>query len=349
MARASRAKSIPKPAPLALSVPASAEASAAPTSPAVSTPGQGRSAWDRFFFTPADPLPLALVRILVALPVAWSVLWLGIDLADTLGPRAWASSTTADALLPPHGWSLWLLLPESLLRPAWVVNLLAVVLLAVGFASPVIAVVAWLFAVSTLRRIPVMLFGFDIVSTTWLLYLAVCGASGQAISLDRWIKSRWPRWPFIPRLERPTVSANLGLRLIQLHLCLIYASAGLSKLRGTPWWDGTALGMLLGNTEFRPLDLSFLAEHPRLLEFGTHAALALELAYPILVWFRGWRHWVVGSAILMHVGIAVMMGLTEFSMIMIAANLAFVSGPWFRKRFAPRRAASSHIAAGIES
>jgi hypothetical protein len=288
-------------------------------------------AWERFFFTPADPLPLALVRIVVAVTVAWSILWLGIDLADTFGPHAWANPQTARVMMPPHTWSLWLILPDGLLLLAWGVNLACVLLLALGLLSPVVAVLTWVFAVSTLRRIPVMLFGFDIVSTTWLLYLAVCGASGQSLSLDRWLKNRWPRWPFVPRMERPTTSANLGLRLIQLHLCLIYASAGLSKLRGTPWWDGTALGMLLGNTEFRPIDLSFLANHPRFLELGTHTALALELTYPILVWFRGWRPWMVGAALLMHTGIAVMMGLTEFSLVMIAGNLAFVSGAWLRK------------------
>jgi hypothetical protein len=165
-----------------------------------------------------------------------------------------------------------------------------------------------------------MLFGFDNVIATWLLYLAATGAGGQAYALR--LPNRRRREP------RPTVSANLGLRLIQLHLCLIYASAGLAKLQGRPWWDGTAVGMLLGNSEFRAFDLGFLADHPHALELATHATVWLELLYPVLIWFRGWRPWLMAAAVMMHVGIALAMGLTEFSLAMIAGNLAFLRPEW---------------------
>jgi hypothetical protein len=174
------------------------------------------------------------------------------------------------------------------------------------------------------------------MNATWIFYLAMSGASGQALSLDR-VVARWRarrqvgigRHPFAGLTEGDsaprTVSANLGLRLIQLHLALVYGSAGLSKLMGTEWWNGTALEMILLTPEFRRLNPSWFLAHPSLLQLATHAGLALEIAYPVLIWIRPLRPLVLGSVVLMHLGIDLMLGLTEFGLSMVAANIAFVA------------------------
>lgn len=285
-------------------------------------------AWDEFFFSPTDPTPLALVRIATGLLLLWSFLWMGVDLGAWLGPDGWIDPESAREALPPTGWSFWLWLPSGLTAPVYGLVLVVLVSFTLGFGSRTAALLAWAAVVSTNRRVPVMLFGFDNIVATWTLYLAASFACGQALSLDLWLRRR--RQPVGSSLPRVSVSANLGLRLIQLHLCLIYASAGLAKLQGTPWWDGSALAMLLGNSDFRPFDLDFLANFPALLQLGTHLTIALELLYPILIWFRGWRPWVLAGALGMHVGIALSMGLTEFSLAMVVGNLAFVPSEWFQ-------------------
>ena len=40
---------------------------------------------------------------------------------------------------------------------------------------------------------------------------------------------------------KPAITANLAIRLIQVHFCVIYAYAGLSKLQGGAWWSGEAV------------------------------------------------------------------------------------------------------------
>jgi hypothetical protein len=289
-------------------------------------PGAAR-AWDTFFFTSADPRPLACIRIATGLLLLWSFLWLGADLSAWLGPEGWIDPGTAREMLPPTAWSFWLWLPPGLIAPAYGLVLAVLVAFTLGFASPVSAALAWAAVASTNRRVPIMLFGFDSVVATWAFYLAVSTASGQAFSLDRLLRRRRRGGPDLP--TEPTVSANLGLRLIQLHLCLIYASAGLAKLQGTPWWDGSALGMLLGNSDFRPFDLDFVADFPSLLQLGTHLTIALELLYPILIWLPAWRPWMLLGALGMHASIALSMGLTEFSLVMLVGNLAFVPPRWF--------------------
>jgi predicted DCC family thiol-disulfide oxidoreductase YuxK len=60
--------------------------------------------------------------------------------------------------------------------------------------------------------------------------------------------------------------------------------------------------------------------------------LALELLYTILIWIRITRPLMLLGAAGLHLGIAVMSpGLAEFTLAMLAANLAFVPGAWLRR------------------
>ena len=47
--------------------------------------------------------------------------------------------------------------------------------------------------------------------------------------------------------------ANIAIRMLQVHFCFIYMSSGLSKLKGTMWWDGTAGWFTVANPEFSPI------------------------------------------------------------------------------------------------
>jgi predicted DCC family thiol-disulfide oxidoreductase YuxK len=304
--------------------------------------------WDRVFFTPADPTALGLMRVAVGLLLLWSLGIAGFDLRAFFGSDGWIDPAILREFLAeraPWAWSFWFWVPDGWLGPAWVACLVVLVLFTVGLGSRVTAVLAWVIVVSTSRRVPMTLFGFDQIVSTWTLYLAVTGASGQAVSLDRFL-ARWRRsraefarrrregkrldGVIPPGAPEPTVSANLALRLIQMHLALIYGMAGLSKLQGASWWNGTAIERLLSNSEFRPFDLTWLAAFPLLLNLATHLSLALEISYPVLVWDRRLRPLVLALAVGMHVGIGLMMGLYEFAAVMIVGNLAFVPGSWLR-------------------
>jgi hypothetical protein len=307
--------------------------------------------WDAFFFTPSDPTPLALIRIVTGLLLLWSLGITGLDLHDALGTTAWDDPQTVRAMLNPGAWSFWLDVPDALLRPAWVVAMIVLAMFLLGLFSRWTAPLAWIIVVSTSRRTPTMLFGFDGIIATWTFYLAVCGASGHALSLDRWLARRRANRagrPLGP--PGPTIAANLGLRLLQLHLCLIYGMAGLAKLQGASWWDGSAIGKLLGNSEFRPFDLTWLATDPAaeyVLNLATHLALWTEIGYVALIWVRGLRPLVLISVVMMHLGIALTMGLTEFSLAMIVGNLAFVPAHWLPS--AIRGGGGSEQVSGLQS
>jgi hypothetical protein len=166
------------------------------------------------------------------------------------------------------------------------------------------------------------------------MYLAV-GPSGDAFSLDRWLAGRRAGSPLPVRCSW---SANLALRLIQIHLCIIYLFAGMAKLTGPAWWDGTALWMALGNMEYQSLDMTWLADWPRLINLMTHVTLFWELSYSALIWPRLTRGVVLALAIPLHMGIAICLGMVTFGLAMLIANLAFVPSSWVRA-LSPERAA----------
>jgi predicted DCC family thiol-disulfide oxidoreductase YuxK len=304
--------------------------------------------WNDFFFSAADPTALGLLRLAIGLLAGWSLFVLGLDLNDYFGSTGWAEPSAIRALGRPLSWSFWFLVPDGWLTLVWWVCLAIFVMFAAGLFSRVTAVLSWVIVVSTVRRVPVALYGFDQILSALVFYLAVTGASGQAVSLDRF----WRRWrqaraeagrvtkhrgagarviPEEPGAPRPTVPANLGLRLIQLHLVVIYGMAGLSKLQGPSWWTGLAIWKTMTTGEFVSIDFTALAAWPVLINVLTHASLTLEIVYPVLVWVRILRPLLLAGVVAMHVGIAIMSpGLFEFALAMIAANLAFVSGSWLR-------------------
>ena len=175
-----------------------------------SLPGQSpRSiirAWSEFFFAPADPTSLGLIRFAVGLLAFWSLLVFGLDLQDYFGSTGWADPDVIRSHQGPLTWSFWFMVPDSWLRSVWCLCLAVLALFTVGLFSRVTAVLCWVIVVSTVRRVPIALYGFDQVLSTLALYLAVAGASGQAVSIDRFLR-RWRQ--ACCRLSGVQVGANL--------------------------------------------------------------------------------------------------------------------------------------------
>src|SRR5437870_4514660 len=122
-------------------------------------------------------------------------------------------------------------------------------LFTLGFATRVTAFLTWFAVLNYIHRDWAVIFGVDTMIAILLLYLAI-GPSGAALSLDRllarWWKGRRAGGGLAPPVPPPpSVTANVAIRLLQIHLCIIYAAAGFSKLAGPAWWNGTALWNVL--------------------------------------------------------------------------------------------------------
>jgi hypothetical protein len=162
------------------------------------------------------------------------------------------------------------------------------------------------------------LFGLDQINGFLALYLAV-GPSGDAFSLDAWLARRRGA-----AADRRSVMANIAIRLIQCHMCVVYLFAGLGKLLGPSWWAGTALWGAFANFEYQTLDMTWVAWHPLVVNLITQTILVWEISYIALVWPRLTRPLVLAMSVPLHLGIAVCMGMITFGLIMLVGNLAFV-------------------------
>jgi hypothetical protein len=187
-----------------------------------------------------------------------------------------------------------------------------------------------------------MLFGVDTMMTVLLLYLMI-GPSGAALSLDRVISRWWGRRenrhfsssPSSSFAATPRLSANIAIRMMQIHLCIIYFISGISKLQGGTWWNGTAVWNVLGNFEFAPMHMPEYVAALRLMcqndlffnvciNGAGVATLAFEIAYPFLVWKPNTRWLCLAGAIFLHGFIGLFMGLKTFSLMMLVFNMAFL-------------------------
>jgi hypothetical protein len=246
--------------------------------------------------------------------------------------------------------------PEAM----WVVHILTIivaVLFTIGFATRISAAALWFGSLNYIQRNPTMVFGVDTMMTIMLLYLMI-GPSGAAFSVDNlirrwWVKAKpgfvqgWYRLlrkpvpslaeiePAAPVVIAPSVSANLAIRLLQIHVGIIYLVAGLSKLLGNSWWTGEALWGTLGNFEFAPMQfeiyrtfLGFLGQYQWmyaiLMTGGGLFTLAFEIGYIFLIWQPRTRWLFLAAAILLHGFIGLFMGLKTFSMMMLVMNMAFL-------------------------
>jgi hypothetical protein len=177
-----------------------------------------------------------------------------------------------------------------------------------------------------------MLFGQDAMMIILLTYLMI-GPSGAALSVDRWLKKRKAGPEGAPLV--PLTSANLAIRLMQVHFCIIYGASGLSKLQGSAWWNGTALWSTIANYSFAPMNIGlyndfliFISKHRWLWEIllsgGALFTLFLEIGFPFLVWVKRWRWIMVSGAVLLHTGIGLSMGLITFSLFMLTMLYSFI-------------------------
>ena len=110
----------------------------------------------------------------------------------------------------------------------------------------------------------------------------------------------------------------------------MFLVSGADKLRGGSWWGGYSVWIALTNVTFGAIPLGWLAGHFGVVRALTWLTVAFELLYPVLVWPRLTRPWILAGALLLHAGFAAMLGLWAFSLAMLAAHAAFL--PWPRRR-----------------
>lgn len=301
----------------------------------------GLRGWNRFWFAPADPATLGLIRLLTGILLLYThAVWtLGLD--DFFGDRSWVTREAIETLTPhdaddhpqtSFAWSYfwWIdsLPPPWSGRVLWAAHLTALavfILLTLGLFSRTMALAAFLAVVAYIHRVRATEFGLDQVNGMLAMYLWI-GPCGGAWSLDR----LWAAWRHRRRTgqplpaAQPSVSANLAIRLLQLHLCVVYLFSALGKLQGVTWWSGQALWYVLANPEYHAFPVEWLAHWPVLGALLTQIVLYWELFFCVLIWSPRLRPLVLTLAVPLHLGIAFGLRILPFGLGMLIACLSFL-------------------------
>jgi len=320
---------------------------------------------DKFWFTPAEPHTIALMRLLTGFLIFYITFCYSFELLAFVGPDGFINQKLAEDfrkdtpmfVMAPE-WTentieitktnlSWSIFYHSM-NPYWIWIfhigfLIANLFMGIGLFSRTSTIISWFGALCYVHRAPTALFGMDAMIIILLFYMMIA-PGGEIYSLDYYLqklrrkKAGDPNWDSQPK---PLVLTNFVTRMIQIHFCIIYLAAATSKLQGSSWWNGTALWGVLANYSFNPMHISlytsllvFLTKHKVLWEIimtsGCIYTLVLETSFPFLVWNRNLRWLYICGSILLHTGIGILMGLTTFSICMITLVLAFIPPEFIR-------------------
>src|SRR4051794_35580850 len=248
------------------------------------------SGWYRYigidtWFRPVSARPLAGLRVGLPLLLLTHLVWLSSDILSLHGSRGIIPWELTDLLRDPWVPGLSTLakafLPLGISVHTAIVLLLSgyagsLLSLALGFHTRLSAFVAWGLHLSLMTSGFASFYGVDQLANTFLFYLLVF-------------------W------REETIALGC-LRVMQIHLCVIYLSAGLFKALGSQWWNGEAVWQAVSQPAFRTFDLSWLARHswiPTLAGWGT---LVVEIGYALFIWPRRTRKAWCLATIGLHIG-----------------------------------------------
>ncbi len=284
-----------------------------------------RSGWNRFWFSAVDPATTSLIRLLAGSIIFYAHLVWTLDLSGFFGATSRISPEFVSRFHDPlrtgqhFAWSFWTGIESPVMM--WIVHIASLIVLAmfmVGWFSRITSVLTFMITLSYTHRVPGTLFGLDQINSLLAMYLML-GPCGARFSVDRWIAKRRGA-----ATVSKSVTANISVRLIQVHLCVIYLFAGLGKLQGISWWEGTAMWLALANYEYQTIDMTWLRRWPWVINGLSHLTVAWELSYIALIWPRLTRPIMLALAVPLHMGIALCLGMITFGLIMLVTNIAFI-------------------------
>jgi predicted DCC family thiol-disulfide oxidoreductase YuxK len=301
----------------------------------------------------ADRYELVTTRLIAArglavLRIGYGSLWVLFLLREWVerdamwGPGApWSQALDRQYAAQAH-WSglirLWLTAVANLTPTEF--NLFYLVAIAVGVAFTLgwhTRVASILFAVIVValeNRSPMLTDGGDNVLTLMSVYLAF-SACGTYWSLDARRRAAKPPKPARPDWRGElaeawrrmlTVAHNGAVLAVAAQICVIYGTAGFLKVQGSMWQDGSALAYVLRLGWFHPWPglSAWLAGHAILVAIAGYVTVFVQAGFPFIVFSPRLKYPALAVLVLMHLSIAVLLGLPFFSAMMLVGDAIFL-------------------------
>ncbi|MFJ2619396.1 HTTM domain-containing protein [Glutamicibacter sp. NPDC087344] len=157
-----------------------------------------------------------------------------------------------------------------------------------------------------------------------LIYLIFADLS-QRWSVDSWLRKR--KGKKRREFEFATILHNVALCLVVAQLCIVYFEAGMYKIQGALWQDGTAMYYPISSEAYGifPWLSELITWNTWAVVLITYFTVIIQVAFPFMLFNKISRRIALLAVLGMHIGIAVVMGLPFFSGIMASADAVLVS------------------------
>jgi len=112
------------------------------------------------------------------------------------------------------------------------------------------------------------------------------------------------------------------IRVLKIHICLIYFFAGISKTNSFDWMSGTAVFEII-NVLGTGFAIPKFTQTSILNNIMTYASMAVELAAPWLLWHKK-NSIILTILILLHASLVVTMNITFLNQMMVVLIILFI-------------------------
>lgn len=312
---------------------------------------------------------LFAARGLAVLRIGYGTLWVLFLLREwnerdgAWGPDSAWSPALERQYATQSGWSgfehAWLTALSGLTRTEFDLFYLAAIAVGAAFAlgwhTRATSILFVGVVVALENRSPLLTDGGDNVLTLMSIYLAFT-ACGTHCSLDAHRRAArkattpvhealpirtppdWLAELSVARRRIVAVTHNGAVLAVAAQMCFIYGTAGLLKVQGSMWQDGSALAYVLRLNWFHPWPglSAWVAGHAMLLTLAGYTAVFAQAGFPFTVFAPKLKYLTLTVLVVMHMFIAVLLGLPFFSAIMLVGDAIFLPDQFWQA--AARRA-----------
>jgi len=205
-------------------------------------------------------------------------------------------------------------------------GILAAFLWMLGWRTRILTPVTFVFWWSLHQRFPVLWDGGDNVMRLVCVY-GMFANLGAHFSLDaKRLAGRPPPPAWMAMLH------NAAMIAFGAQISLVYAVAGLYKVQGEPWRNGTALYYSFRGGQFIwPGVSELLYQSAWFTTVISYITVFFQISFPYMMMMnRHTRTAAVCIGVMFHVGIALFLGLITFSFFMLSVDLALIDDAEYR-------------------
>jgi hypothetical protein len=180
-----------------------------------------------------------------------------------------------------------------------------------GYFTRISTIIVWFTPINLQTRIYSTNTGGDLLLNILLFYLIFIsdGKNYRNIELDK-IKN---------------VFDNFFLLLCKIQLVIVYFVSGIYKVLSPEWLDGTALIRILFVNEYSlPIISKSINNFGMVLYCSTWFVLGYQILFPLVLIKNNKINYLLIIGVTLHLAIALVMGLFNFSLIMIISYVLFI-------------------------